>query len=360
MNMILSLQIDIFYSMSIVGTLCFPDEESDVINDADAFFEAITEIQPTVFFGPPSAYERIYHHFRDMKKHTSGVSRLILDWSNGALKTKHLKDQSSRAAPVRKLSQVRHSLAKNAVCKKYKEQLGFSDRTVFLCRGSPLAPEVLKYLAGFDILVHEMFGQSENCGLLSANIPKRYIKLETTGKSVPGVKTKILSSKTEEPKTPMLEGGFSPDIGEIAGWGRNVFMGYLNKENETKEVMTEDFWLKLGDLGFADEDSYISVLGKEENFVTLATGEVISPLRIEQRIRLELSCIAQAMVVGDAQDYLSVLLTLKTKRDEKSGKMTTKLTENAKKWFRFARYIGFYDFCMTMKFTLANLGSSGF
>ena len=54
----------IFYSMSIVGTLCFPDEESDVINDADAFFEAITEIQPTVFFGPPSAYERIYHHFR--------------------------------------------------------------------------------------------------------------------------------------------------------------------------------------------------------------------------------------------------------------------------------------------------------
>ena len=68
----------------------------------------------------------------------------------------------------------------------------------------------------------------------------RYIKLETTGKSVPGVKTKILSSKNDEvTKTPMLEGGFSPDIGEIAGWGRNVFMGYLNKENETKEVMTE-------------------------------------------------------------------------------------------------------------------------
>ena len=90
-----------------------------------------------------------------------GVSRLILDWSNGALKTKHLKDQSSRAAPVRKLSQVRHSIAKNAVCKKYKEQLGFGDKTVFLCRGSPLAPEVLKYLAGFDILgqVHHMFSR---------------------------------------------------------------------------------------------------------------------------------------------------------------------------------------------------------
>ena len=59
-------------------------------------------------------------------------------------------------------------MAKNAVCKKYKEQLGFSSRTVFLCRGSPLAQDVLKYLAGFDILVHEMFGQSENCGLFSS------------------------------------------------------------------------------------------------------------------------------------------------------------------------------------------------
>lgn len=62
-------------------------------------------------------------------------------------------------------------------------------------------------------------------------------------------------------------------------------------------------------------------------------------LQIEQRIRLELSCIAQAMVVGEGQDYLAVLLTLQTKRCEKSGKRTKELTENAKRWFRFARWV---------------------
>ena len=36
-----------------------------------------------------------------------------------------------------------------------------------------LSLQVFKYLAGFDIVVHEMLGQSENCGLLTANIPKR-------------------------------------------------------------------------------------------------------------------------------------------------------------------------------------------
>ena len=69
----LFLQIDIFYTMSIVGTLSFPGEDMDVNNDTSHFFEAISEIQPTVFFGPPSAFERIYHHFREMKKHTSGM-----------------------------------------------------------------------------------------------------------------------------------------------------------------------------------------------------------------------------------------------------------------------------------------------
>ena len=135
-------------------------------------------------------------------------------------------------------------------------------------------------------------------------------------------------------------------------------MGYLNKENETKEVMTSEHWLKLGDLGYHDEDGFVSVLGKEENFITLSTGEVISPLRviffsklfqdeikrsitfqIEQRIRLELPCIAQAMVVGDGQDYLAVLLTLQTKRHERTGKVSTEMTENAKRYFRLARLV---------------------
>ena len=44
------------------------------------------------------------------------------------------------------------------------------------------------------------------------------------------------------------------------------------------------------------------------------------------------------MVVGTNQDYLAVLLTIQTKRDETTGKMTSELTDHAKRWFRFARY----------------------
>ena len=40
--------------------------------------------------------------------------------------------------------------------------------------------------------------------------------LGSTGKSVPGVKTKVIVKAEEDAlKTPMLDGGFSPEIGEV-------------------------------------------------------------------------------------------------------------------------------------------------
>ena len=60
-------------------------------------------------------------------------------------------------------------------------------------------------------------------------------------------------------------------------------MGYLNKENETKQVInSEDNWLKLGDLGYTDLEGFTVVFGKSEDFITLKSEEVVSPLRVKQ------------------------------------------------------------------------------
>ena len=88
---------------------------------------------------------------------------------------------------------------------------------------------------------------------------------------------------------------------QLLGWGRNIFMGYLNRENETREVFVpgndpekegnegksegktnsdKQNWLKLGDLGFIDEDGFLVVLGRGEDFITLNTNEVIAPTKV--------------------------------------------------------------------------------
>ena len=42
-------------------------------------------------------------------------------------------------------------------------------------------------------------------------------------------------------------------------------MGYLNKENETHEAMTEDHWLKLGDLGKIFEN----IISRKKNILKI-------------------------------------------------------------------------------------------
>ena len=87
------------------------------------------------------------------------------------------------------------------------------------------------------------------------------------------------------------------------GWGRNTFIGYLNRENDTKEVFVpsneegdkenaeaatsndKQNWLKLKDLGFIDDDGFLVVLGKPDDFITLNTREIICPAKVNMIIK---------------------------------------------------------------------------
>ena len=114
---------DIYYTISVAGTLMFAasDEfnQECILTDDDAFFSAVEDINPTVFFGPPFVYERMYHRLRLMKRATSGVEHLVLDWSNKALKNKHMKNDVSKGmVPTRKISAIRNAVAKNTVTKR--------------------------------------------------------------------------------------------------------------------------------------------------------------------------------------------------------------------------------------------------
>ena len=90
---------------------------------------------------------------------------------------------------------------------------------------------------------------------------------------------------------------------QLLGWGRNIFMGYLNRESETRDVFVpatetdkettegatandNQNWLKLGDLGYIDEDGFLNVLGKSEDFITLSTKEMICPAKVSILIRI--------------------------------------------------------------------------
>lgn len=70
--------------------------------------------------------------------------------------------------------------------------------------------------------------------------------------------------------------------GEIWMRGDNVFLGYYGDPEETAKVLTEDGWLKTGDLGRVDEDGYLYITGRAKNVIILPNGENVSPEAIEE------------------------------------------------------------------------------
>ena len=50
------------------------------MHHVDAFYDAIAEVQPTVFFGTPAVYESLYYRLKELRRTMSGLQRMFLNW----------------------------------------------------------------------------------------------------------------------------------------------------------------------------------------------------------------------------------------------------------------------------------------
>ena len=91
--------------------------------------------------------------------------------------------------------------------------------------------------------------------------------------------------------------------------GRQVFSGYWNNEEATKEVFTEDGYFRTGDLGKLDDEGYLSITGRKKEILVTAAGKNVAPAVLEDRLNAH-PLVAQSMVVGDKQPFIAALVTL--------------------------------------------------
>lgn len=97
------------------------------------------------------------------------------------------------------------------------------------------------------------------------------------GKPLPGVELCIIHPETEQ----ILPTG---QAGLILAKGPNVFHGYLNKGLTSPFIMINgQKWFKTGDLGFLDEDGYLTISGRVKRFVKIG-GEMIGLGAIEETL----------------------------------------------------------------------------
>jgi long-chain acyl-CoA synthetase len=148
--------------------------------------------------------------------------------------------------------------------------------------------ELMEILPGVQIFV--MYGATEATARLSYLPPVMLNeKMSSVGKGIPGVELKVLNEASQ----PVKPG----EVGEIFAWGENITMGYLNNQEATAEKFAGGAF-RTGDLATVDEDGYIYVVDRKEDFIK-SYGYRVSSQLIEACI-LELEDVVSSAVIGQS------------------------------------------------------------
>ena len=71
--------------------------------------------------------------------------------------------------------------------------------------------------------------------------------------------------------------------GEIWAKSPSVMKGYYKNPEATAEALTDDGWLKTGDLGYVDSTNHLYITGRKKNLIILSNGENVSPEELENK-----------------------------------------------------------------------------
>lgn len=149
--------------------------------------------------------------------------------------------------------------------------------------GAALNPEVEAFLKRIKFKFAVGYGMTE-CGPLVSYAPWDKHRNGSSGKVVDALEMKIDS------KDPYNE------VGEIMVKGDHVMNGYYKNDEATRKAITEDGWLRTGDLGVFDKDHFIYIKGRSKSMILGPSGQNIYPEEIESKLN-NLPYIVETVVI---------------------------------------------------------------
>lgn len=250
---------------------------------------AMQKVKPTAMLSVPLIMEKIFR-LRVLPKLTkSPVMRKMY-----------------KIKPVRK---ILHRAAGKKLYKSFGGHLNF-----FGIGGAKLDGNVEQFLIDAKFPYAIGYGLTETSPLLAGANPDGG-RLQSTGPAVHGVELKI-----HEPD--MITGQ-----GEIWAKGPNVMLGYYKDPEATAEIMTEDGWLRTGDLGAFDENGYLYIKGRLKNMIVGASGENIYPEEIESVIN-NFRYVLESVVVQQKGKLVALVHFNREELDNRFQNLKDEISDN--------------------------------
>lgn len=251
--------------------------------------EDLITISPTIIISVPRIFERVYGRIQEQLKLKRPLARrlfyraLDIGWQR-------FEHQQGRApSPA---GNWLWPLLDHLVAAKVRARLGGKLRFA-ICGGAPLPFAVAKLFIALGVPVQQGFGLSEHSPVISVN-PLENNRPDSIGLPLPGVEVRLSSSN------------------ELQARSKSVMLGYWHNAQATTQAMTEDGWLRTGDLARV-EGEHIYITGRIKDILVLSNGEKVPPADMEMALLFN-PLFEQAIVVGEGKPYLTALLVVQKEK----------------------------------------------
>ncbi|MCP3475279.1 AMP-dependent synthetase/ligase [Bradyrhizobium sp. CCGUVB1N3] len=277
-----------YISVALGSVMNFAESSETVLDN-------LREVQPTVFLAVPRVWEKFYSAItialKDATPFQQWVYRRAIDI--GFLMTDRRLEGTAPSLALR----IANRFAYWLVFRNIRRMIGLDRCRIAFTGAAPISPDLIRWYLALGIDMHEVYGQTENCGVATM-MPSDRIKLGSVGKAVPWGEVSLSAD------------------GEILIKGDFLFMGYLNQPEKTAETIDTRGWLHTGDVGTMDDEGFVRITDRMKDIIITSGGKNITPSEIENQLKFS-PYISDAVVIGDKRPYLTCLVMIDQENVEK-------------------------------------------
>jgi 4-coumarate--CoA ligase len=189
------------------------------------------------------------------------------------------------------------------------DQYNLSSIRTFVSAAAPLSREIevaVEQRVGSNCRVKQIWGMSELSPVGTINSDDA-IKSGSIGQLISSTIGKVLDTS----------GNSLPpnQSGELVIQGPQVMMGYMDNPDQTRECLSDQGWLRTGDIAYYDNDGYFYITDRMKELIKVR-GHQVAPAELEALL-LTHPNIVDAAVTGIHDDYSGELPRAYVVRREK-------------------------------------------
>lgn len=248
------------------------------IDDVKKISQYLHQIRPTLMTTVPRVLEKVYLGINNKIEESDFVKKIIGKLAIKKALTKNINYPKSFIDKI----------YDNLVYKKFRDVFG-GRVNMIICGGAMISEDMERFFRNIGLAIYPGYGMTETSPVISANCPKAY-RFRTVGKPFNNVEVRINQEKELEVKGP------------------NIMKCYHNQPELTQKIISNDGWLKTGDLAEIDNDGFIKIIGRKKELFKSAYGKYIAPVPIEQKIVQDLGFLTGAIIIAESKQFTSALL----------------------------------------------------